>query len=240
MEQIKLDVQVRSELGARKVKSVRQLDLVPGIVYGGDQKPTHIKIDRRVFERIRRVHHGEIVFQLNVMEGEKKLRDYSAIVKEEQHDPVNDRILHIDFKRISLKEKIAVKVALEAEGDPVGVKRDGGTLEHVLWELDIICLPTQIPQGIKVDVSNLKIGDVIHVHDLKLPEGVTTKHDPDSIVFSVTAPMKAEDLEKPAEATITEPEVLREKKKEPVAEEAKKAEKTEKPEKPEKAEKKAE
>jgi len=242
MEEIKLDVQVRRELGRSKIKTVRRDNFVPAIVYGGDQKPTHIKVDRRAFERIRRLHHGEIVFHLNVLEGDKKLRDYSAIVKEEQHHPVDDHILHIDFKRISLKEKIEVKVTIEAEGEPVGVKRDGGTLEHVIWELEIICLPTQIPQELKVDVSGLAIDDVIHVRDLKLPDGVETEHDPDSIVFTVSAP-KDEEPAEPAEGAITEPEVTREKKKDPAAagEEGKKSDKPEKAEKSEKKpEKKAE
>ena len=78
MEEIKLDVQIRKEVGRRSVKSVRQEDSVPAVVYGGDREPTNIKFDRRTYEKIRRQHQGEsIVFHLNVCEGEKKLRDYS-------------------------------------------------------------------------------------------------------------------------------------------------------------------
>jgi len=211
MEEIKLDVQIRQEAGTRKVKNLRADKFVPGIVYGGKKQPTLIKIERKAFERIRRAHHGEIIFHVNVLEGEKKLADFHALVKEEQHNPVDDQLLHVDFKRISLTEKIQVKVTLVPKGEPVGVKRDGGSLDHNLWELEITCLPTQIPSGIEVDVSSLEIGDNVHVRDIKLPEGITTKHDPDAIAFTVVPPMK-EEAAQPVEGAPTEPEVLKEKK----------------------------
>ena len=155
------------------------------------------------------------------MEEGKKIGDYLAMVKEEQRDPVDDHVLHIDFKRISLTEKISVKVRTVSKGDAVGVKQDGGSLEHVLWELEVVCLPTQIPQSLEADVSHLKIGDSIYVRDFKLPEGVTTKQSPDTIVFTVVPPMK-EELAQPTPATGAEPEVIKEKK-EPVEGEKEKA-----------------
>lgn len=236
MEEIKLDVQVRDKVGSRKIKSIRRENAVPAIVYGGESKPTSIKVDRSNYERIMRHHHGQsVIFHLNVMDGEKKLRDYSVIVKEEQHDPVSDSLLHIDFNRISLTKELEVKVPIETKGDPVGVKRDGGSLEHVLWELSVICLPKKIPQKIVIDVSHLLIGDAVHVRDITLPEGVRTKQDPETILVSVIPPMKEEAMA-PAEGGPTEPEVLKEKK--PEAGEAKEGEKAE-GKKEEKAEPKA-
>src|SRR3989338_6808582 len=236
MEEIKLDVQVRDLVGTRKIKQVRRENAVPAIVYGGESKPTIIKVDRSNYERIMRHHHGQsVIFRLNVMEGEKKLRDYSVIVKEEQHDPVSDKLVHIDFNRISLTKELEVKVPIETKGDPVGVKRDGGSLEHILWELPVVCLPTKIPQKIVVEVGHLLIGDAIHVKDITLPEGVRTKQDPDTILVSVIPPMKEEAMA-PAEGGPTEPEVLKEKK--PEAGEAKEGEKAE-GKKEEKAEPKA-
>jgi large subunit ribosomal protein L25 len=85
-----------------------------------------------------------------VSEGEKKMPDYSAVVKEEQHNPVSDQVVHVDFKRISLKEKIEVKVPLVVKGEPIGVKKEGGSLEHILWELDILCLPMDIPEELNI------------------------------------------------------------------------------------------
>ncbi|MBI5416166.1 MAG: 50S ribosomal protein L25 [Candidatus Omnitrophica bacterium] len=212
MEEIKLDVQVRNRIGSRQVKQIRRENFIPAIVYGDGGNPTSIKVERNTYERIMRHHRGQnVIFHLNVLEGEKKLRDYSVIVKEEQHDPVSDQLLHIDFNRISLTKEIEVKVAIAAKGEPVGVKRDGGSLEHVLWELPIICLPTKIPQKIEVEVSHLLIGDAVHLKDITLPEGVRTKVDPDTILVSVVPPMK-EEVAVAAEEGPKEPEVLKEKK----------------------------
>ncbi len=213
MEEIKLDVQIREKIGSRKVKSIRREDFVPAIVYGGEKKvPTAIKVDRLAYERIMRQHRGQsVVFHLSVLEGEKKLRDYSAIVKEEQHHPVMDTLIHLDFQRISLKEEIEVKVPIEVKGEAIGVKKDGGSLDQPLRELNIVCLPTDIPQKFELDVSELNIGDSIHVRDIQLPAGVKTNHDEEALVLSIVPPMK-EEVETPPEEELTEPEVTEEKK----------------------------
>ncbi|HQP10163.1 MAG TPA: 50S ribosomal protein L25 [Candidatus Omnitrophota bacterium] len=236
MEEIKLDVQVRNEVGSRKVKAVYRSNQIPGVVYGGEQKtPMAIKLDRKAYEGIMRHHQGQnVIFHLNVLEGDKKLKDYTAIVKEEQHEPVSDTLRHIDFHRISLTEEIEVKVPLVAKGEAPGVKNDGGSLDHILWELDVVCLPTNIPDKIEVDVSALKIGDVVQLKDIVLPNGVRTKHDPEAILMSVAPPMKEFELPAEGEKDI-EPEVIKEKKaEEPAAEAGEKAE-----EKPAKKEEKA-
>jgi large subunit ribosomal protein L25 len=213
MEEIKLDVQVRAELGKSGSQKVRLANGIPGIIYGGKLKPTTITIDRKAFERIMRIHHGQsIIFHITVMEKETKAQDFFAVVKEMQHDPVGDQVIHVDFARISLKEKIEVKVPVMALGEPLGVKKGGGSLEHLLWEIKVICLPTQIPQHIDVDVSHLEINQSIFVKDLILPEGVVAHHDPEMIVLTVAPPMK-EEMAKPAEeAGPQEPEVTKEKK----------------------------
>jgi len=212
MEEIKLDVQIRDRIGRRKIKAVRREDFVPAIVYGGKKKSsTPIKVDRRAYERIMRHHRGQsVVFHLNVMEKDKKLRDYSAIVKEEQHEPVSDDLVHIDFHRISLTEEIEVKVQVVTKGEPIGVKQEGGSLDHALWELDVKCLPTNIPEKIEINVENLMIHDAVHVKDITLPPGVKTDHDPEAILVSVVPPMK--EVEVPTEEEAAEPEVIGEKK----------------------------
>lgn len=211
MEEIKLDVQIRENIGRRRLSEVRSEGFVPAVVYGGDHGPTVIKVNRGSYERIMRHHRGQsVLFHLDVMEGEKKLRDYSAIVKEEQHHPVSDELVHIDFKRISLKEEIEVKVPIAVHGEAIGVKRDGGSLEHVLWELDVYCLPTNIPANLDLDISALEIGDAIHVKDISFPEGVKTHHDPEAVVVAIAAPMN-EEVET-GEEQPEEPEVIGSKK----------------------------
>ena len=114
-----------------------------------------------------------------------------------------------------LFRKIEIKIKITLKGEAVGIKRDGGTLDHLLRELDIICLPTNIPHHIEVDISSLGIHDAVHVKDLTLPAGVRTKHDPDSVVVSVVGSMKeitAEDAA--AQPQAAELEVIKEKKKE--------------------------
>ena len=215
MEEIQLDAQVRDEVGTRKIRGIRRNHAIPAVIYGGREKATAIKVDRTSFERIERSHKGgNVIFRLNVLKGDKKVKDYSAIVKETQYDPVTDVILHIDFHRISLTKEIEVKVPIVAKGEAIGVKQDGGSLDHHLWELTVVCLPTKIPQRIEVDISSLKIHDSIHVKDLALPEGVKTKQDTELIVFTVIPPMKEEVAVEAEAAAPTEPEVIKEKKEE--------------------------
>ncbi|MFT5169406.1 MAG: large subunit ribosomal protein L25 [Candidatus Omnitrophota bacterium] len=207
MEEVKLDVQLRSKVGSRTVKEIRRNGFVPAIVYGGSEHgPVPIKVELRSYAKIMRQLSGQsFIFHLNVLEGDKKVRDYSAIVKEEQTEPVSDDLLHIDFKRISLKENIEVKVQVNLVGEPIGVKQDRGSLDHTLWELDVFCLPTNLPKAIEVDVSELHIGEGIHIKDITLPDGVQTKHDPEAMIASVVAPMAEENATDAAEG---EPEVI--------------------------------
>jgi len=222
MEEIKLDVQIREGVGTSKAKQVRRMDAIPAIIYGSHKKPTTVQVDRRTFERIERQYQVErVVIHLNLQEKDKKPQDMAAIVKEIQLDPVSDRILHVDFQRISLTEEIEVKVPVVAKGESPVIKQGTGILEHALWELTVSCLPTNIPQQIEVDISALKLHDMIHVKDIALPSGVKVKNDPDAIVFSIVAPMKEEVAAPAAEgaeaATSAEPEVIKEKKKEEAA-----------------------
>ena len=154
-----------------------------------------------------------VVFHINVLEGDKKLRDYSAIVREEQVHPLSEDLIHLDFQRISLKKELEVEVQVVCVGDAVGVKRDGGSLDQPLHELEVVCLPTNIPEKIEVDVSALEIGDTIHVSDLVLPASVKTNQDPETMVASVVPPMKDETEISAEGEGITEPEVTKEKKK---------------------------
>ena len=226
MEQFQLNVFVRQEKGTDKIRKVRREDFIPAVVYGEKAGTLPIKTERKSYEHIMRQHQGEsVIFHRNLMDDGKKLSDYPAVVKEVQIHPVTDRILHIDFHQISLEKEIEIKVTIVTKGEAIGIKRDAGTLEHSMWELDVICLPTQIPHHIEVDISNLGIHQAIHVKDLILPKGVRTKHDPDSVVVSVVGSMKEFEAAPVEGAATPELEVIKEKKKEP--EEGDAAKKTE-------------
>ncbi len=219
MEEIKLEAKTRDQIGSPKSRKLKRNGFIPGVIYGGSTRATAIQVERRTFERIIRLHQGQnVIFQLNVLEEnqkDKKAKEYSAITKEMQYDPVTDEVIHVDFQRISLTEKIEVEVNIVTKGEAIGVKQDGGSVEHVMWKLDVICLPTNIPSHIEVDISQLKIHDSVFVKDLVLSEGVITKHDLEAIVLTIVPPMKEIKPEEVAEAASpTEPEVIKEKPKE--------------------------
>ena len=218
MEEIQLSVHTRNLFGKEEMKKLRRRDLIPGIIYGGKRKHAAIQVDRKIYERIRRQHHGEILFSLEIQDGDKKSTRCHAMVREEQHQPTSDKIIHVDFIRISLTEKIEARVPVEAKGEPLGVKRDGGSLEQIIWELNVTCLPTQIPEKIVIDVSQLEIDQAIHIRDIALPEGVVAKQEPDAIVLAVNPPHH-EKIPEPGEAEPGEPEVIKEKKAEKAEEE---------------------
>jgi large subunit ribosomal protein L25 len=156
-----------------------------------------------------------------------------VLIKEIQQHPVKRSVLHIDFNEISLSEKITVDVEVVAQGEPVGVKQEGGILEHVLREVKVQCLPTDIPKHIDVDVTGLKLNDSVHVRDLVLSDKIKVLNDPDVLLFQVKMPVE-EKVEEAVPGETQEVEVIREKKEEPGAEkkeEPKAAEKAEKPEK---------
>lgn len=237
MEEINLLVQARKETGRSKVKSLRTQGIIPGVVYGEGKKSQPIAVDRKTFLRILRSQKGEnVIINLSIATDDKKSKEIPVLIKEMQHNPVSDEIIHIDFNQISLTKEIRVKVPILAKGEPIGVKQDGGSLSHLLWDLEVECLPTEIPVNIEVDVSNLMIGDAIHIKDLIVPKKVKVLHDPGLVVLSVAPPVKEVLPEEAAvEGAPTEPEVLKEKKEVP-AEQGKE----EKPEKKEEASKKAE
>jgi large subunit ribosomal protein L25 len=219
MEAIYLEAAVREEAEIGKSQTLRQKGFVPCVVYGEGKKTLALKIERSRLIKFMHAHHGgeNMVITLKVAgSGAKKTDERPVLIKEVQVHPVQDEILHIDFNEVSLTKRIVVKVPLHAAGEPVGVKQDGGTLEHVMWEIDVECLPTQIPEKIDINVEAMKIGDTIHVRDLAVPEGVTIKHDLESIVLNLVPPHK-EDLVAPeagAEgAAATEPEVIKKEKK---------------------------
>lgn len=208
MEEIKLDVEIRDQIGTRAIKAIRREDRVPAIVYGGDREPTAVKVDRRAYERIMRHHRGQsVLFHLDVTENGKKVRDYAAIVKEEQHDPVSDKLIHIDFNRVSLTQEIEVTVPVICVGEATGVKNEGGALDQIIRDLDIICLPTNIPEKILIDVTALKIGDAFYVKNLDLPANVKSMQEADDLVVSIVPPMR-EESEAEDTDTDAEPEVV--------------------------------
>lgn len=228
MDFVDLEARIREERGKELNKKLREEGLVPSIVYKKGEDALSLKIDRKNFLKALHTEAGEnVIIKLHI-DGVKKKKERTVIIKELQREPVKDNLLHVDFQEISLTETLKVKVPIAGKGESMGVKQDGGVLQHVLWEIEIECLPTDIPEKVEVDISNLKIGDSIHVEEIQVPEGVKILDDPEAVVFSVEHPKEVEEVvASPAEGELQEPEVIREKKEKPEEEVA--AEEVEKP-----------
>lgn len=209
-----LEVQHREIVGKRPVRRLRQEGLVPGVIYGRDTTPISVTVNHRELARLLHSKSGEHMLVTLRLQGDAAW-EKPALVKSLQHDLLDGHVVHVDFHAIVLTERIRVGVAIVLKGEPVGVKQDGGILEHFLREIEVECLPTEIPANIEVDIAPLKIGDAIHVRDLAVPANTKMLTDPAGVIASIQAPK----IEKPAEETAatTEPEVIREKKEEPAA-----------------------
>ncbi len=220
VERVVLEAVVRA--GGEKPAALRRDGRVPAVVYREGKSAVSIQVSDRDLTRILRTKAGEnalITLRFNE-ESKPQLKEHPALVsgenavliKELQHHPVSRQLLHVDFHQISLTQKIAVSVPLTMKGEAVGVKISGGVLEHMRWELEVECLPTDIPAEIPVDISTLDKGQTLHVKDVPLPEGVRAVTDPEQPVVSCVEPQR-EELAAPAEeGAATEPEVIKQKK----------------------------
>ena len=217
MEEIFLEAEPRQELRRAGVKGLRKEGFVPAVVYCEGSESFPIKVSSGSLLRLIHQHRIEsAVINLTIKEDKKK-KARSCLIKEIQYDPVHGDILHVDFNEISMTKLIKVNVPVVAKGEPVGVKQEGGSLEHILWEIEIECLPTDIPKEIAVDISQLKLAGSIHVKDLPVPANIRVLNDPEAVVLSVAAPMKEEVPVAPLEGEeAKEPEVIKEKKEAPV------------------------
>ncbi len=238
MERIDLETQLREEKGKQLVKRLRLQGFIPAVVYKGGNDNLSLKLSQKDFMKVIGTKAGtNVIINLKISGQAKK--DKTVMIKEIQRNPVKGHIIHIDFNEISLTETSKFKVKLEPKGEAAGVK-EGGTLERIIWEIDIECLPTQIPEKLEVDISALKIGDSVFVKDIKPVEGVKILQDPSMIAMSVKPPFVEKVAEvAPAEVAPEEPELIRKKKEveEEGAEEPKAKEETKK-EAPPKEEKK--
>jgi len=202
-QQIKLNARPRQEVGKSAVKRVRERGSIPAVVYGSHQEPQDVEVNAREVETILAHAIGENLLVDLTIEGDKASK--LAMIQDVQHHPVRGDILHVDFHAVKANETVSAEVPIEPTGEAVGVKTGGGILEQMLRELEIECLPKDLPDVFNVDVSNLKIGDAIHVKDIALPSGVSTDADGEITVFMVAEPTVATETE---EETTSEPEVI--------------------------------
>ena len=237
MQQLVLDVKVRDKIGKGASGRLRRQGKIPAVVYGKKESPLSLEVGEKELEKAARMATGQAAI-INLNLGREK-GEVLALVKAVQHHPVTDRLLHADFYRISLHDKITVSVPVVVTGESVGVK-EGGILEHILWEVEVECLPAQIPEKIEVDITSLKIGDTVHVRDLKVEEEIKLLTEEEKTVLSLVPPtvIKEEEVEE-VEEKVAEPERIGEKEKVETGEGREKESKVEKKKEGKEGEKKA-
>jgi large subunit ribosomal protein L25 len=212
-KQVKLTAERRTVTGRSAVRKLKAKGIVPAVIYGAKDEAEPLQVSRRDINAMLSHASGENILVELEIAGKNRL----ALVQEVQHAPLGGAILHIDFHAISMDEVIQADVPLEPTGTANGVKNMGGLLEHNLRSLAIECLPSDLPDVITVDVSALNIGDAIHVREIPLPKGVTTRVQPDLTAFSVLAPTVEEEPVAAEVDAAAGPEVIREKKEDPEA-----------------------
>ena len=208
------------------VKKLRENGRVPAVIYGRNAKPQSLEFNQVDVTNV--IHHSvseNVLLDLSVKDDARGKR--LALIQEVQHHPLKGDILHVDLHEVAENEKVTVFVPVEATGEAVGVKTGGGTLEHVLFKIKVRSLPRDLPEQINVDVSALEIGKSIHLSEIAPPSGVEFVGDKKVVVFSVAAPVTEEQEAAAAEAAAAtgEVEMIKEKKEEGEAGDAKAGEK---------------
>lgn len=190
MAEVKLQAEKREQTGKSSARKTRASGLVPGVLYGRNMESVAIAVERRALLTALNTDAGlNVLLDLEV-DGTNTL----AITRELQRDPVKGTVVHADFVKVDLKKAIEVEVPVHLVGESAGVK-EGGVLEHPLFQLRIRCLPNNVPENLEADITYLNIGDVLRVSELTVPTGVEVLNDSEAIVASVAAPISEEELE---------------------------------------------
>ena len=204
MEQIDLKAQVRETTGKGPARTLRREGRIPAVLYGQKADSIMLSIDFKEFEQIvKKANIGSVLLNLQIQNGKTFTRP--AMIKELQTHPVTGAFLHIDFYEIDMQSKITVSGPVTTRGKSPGVE-EGGHLQIVRRELELFCLPTAIPESIEVDISDLTIGDSIHLLEIALPADVELPEETDFTVITVLAPkveeepVEEEELEEGEEA----------------------------------------
>jgi len=200
-----IKVEARTVFGNNASRRLRNAGRIPAVIYGNGKSPRAVSVDSDAWCAFSASHASQMVTLVD--DG----KEIPALIKEVQYNHLKNYFVHIDFQEVSLDREISASVPLHAHGECYGATH-GGILEQDLHELPVLCRPKDLPDSIRVDVTELKIGDGLTVAQLTLPAGVKADIDADTLVFHVVRPQE-EVVEEPAEGeAATEPEAINEKK----------------------------
>lgn len=199
MGQFQLAAELRNETGKGANRRLRSSGYIPGVIYGSGKENMNLQVEERLIARLLREGGANRLISLK-LDGE----DRAVLMQELQEHPVRGTPLHVDFLEVRLDEVINVTVPIHIIGEAERTQ-DGGVVAPALWEVEISCLPMDIPDGLEIDISGLLMGESLQVKDLKLVPGITLLTDPDETVVSVVQPMELEE-EDTEEADVDEDE----------------------------------
>jgi len=189
-----LDVELREKRGKGVARKLRATGRIPAICYRRNADPVPVSLDPRELDRLLRKASSGINTLIDLkVAGGGDFDGRQVLVKELQRDPITGAYLHADLYAVDLLQKITVSVPVHLNGTPIGVSLGGGILDHATRELEVECLPNAIPEEFAVDVSQIEVGDSLHVRDIAVPEGVEILNDPDVSIMSVVAPAVVEE-----------------------------------------------
>ncbi len=185
MELVELKANIRTATGKEFAGALRRDKRIPAILYGPKTEPVLLSVDLIQFEKAIKTTSGRTLINLGIDNG-KSIKK-TVMIKEMQVHPATRKLLHVDFYEIDMAQKIRVNIPITTTGKSVGVEL-GGMLQTIRRELEVFCLPTKIPGSIEIDISELGIGDSVHVNDIAMPEGVEASVDVNFTVVTVSSP----------------------------------------------------
>lgn len=208
MDRVQLNVNIREAKGKGGARKVRARDSIPGVIYGKGYENINVEVNpKEMLSAISGKSGVNTLIDLNV----PQKGVVTVLLKDYQADVLSRNLTHLDFVKVDLTQKINVQIPIHFVGKAEGVK-EGGILEAIRREIEIRCLPTAIPEFIEVDVTHLKVGQSLHLNDVKFPDGIDMSHEENFTLVSVAAPRAEEVVAAPVEGAAAEPEVLTAKK----------------------------
>ncbi len=214
MERVAMTAQVRDKAGKGVARGLRRNKMIPAVLYSHGKSMPISMVNKDVTKVLNKEGGEHALINLK-LEGGSAAGERMAMIKDYQVDPISGSLLHLDLMEVAMNEKVKIPVAVHITGNSLGVK-EGGIFQYGLRQLDIECLPAQIPDSINVDITNLKVNESLHVRDIQMPEGVRVLTDGAATVATIQPPISVEKLESmlataPA-AAAGEPEVVGKKK----------------------------
>jgi large subunit ribosomal protein L25 len=211
MMNIVVKTEKRQGLGSNASRRLRTQGLVPAVLYGESVESTPLVLSKKDIVQILRLESGEnTIFKIEV-----GADTYDSMIKDMQVDPATDELLHVDLIRISMDKPIRVTVPVAHRGEPFGVKTEGGFIDFVTREVEIECLPRDIPESLSIDISDLHINQSYKIQAMPVPDGIKVLTDPNTVLVLISMPHKEEEFpgEKPEEELAAEetqePEVIK-------------------------------